>query len=43
MMIVEHTHDMGTMDDAEDDVTHSHRLDMGTNDVAHHHGFTAIR
>ena len=46
MMDVEHTHDMGTMDDAEDDVTHSHSdshtHDMGTedtaDDVAHHHG-----
>ncbi len=46
MMDVEHTHDMGTADDAEDDVTHSHSFshthDMGTedpaDDVTHDHG-----
>ncbi len=46
MMDVEHTHDMGTADDMEDDETHSHSLshthDMGTDDtmddVTHDHG-----
>ena len=46
MMDVQHTHDMGTADDTEDDVTHTHSLshthDMGTedttDDVTHDHG-----